>query len=296
MPGPVTAIAPQVIAKKAIRPLTLFLSEESITARLEKTRGFGSINQMQSLMMVSKNALQLALHDRLHVAGATNRGNVLGPLSFDNWDDREKTWNLKVKDKFMLFGRHGPRIPVGGPLSDDDVDDDDVRTASKAKPRDKEQEEPLLFHTVPHTAFEELIHSMDAVSVIALAGDGKAAISALERRLPFFGLAFTPEHAEWLTRRLEGLVFKRFQDPLSKLYQPGLVQLLGTRDTSAKPPAPHPDPAAPPMKRQRKGAAVAAAAAGPPAEGGPATTAEALLTRVKAMAAAAADDDADDDE
>ncbi len=88
-------------------------------------------------------------------------------------------------------------------------------------------EEPFLFHTVPHTLFEELIHSMDIVAMIGLGADGKAAMAALERRLPFFGLTFTPEHTMWLTKRLEGQVFKKYHDGTSKLSQPGLTLLLG---------------------------------------------------------------------
>lgn len=84
-----------------------------------------------------------------------------------------------------------------------------------------------MFHTVPHTIFDELIHGMDVTAVISLSADGKAASAALERRLPYFGLSFTPDHSAWLTKRLEGQVFRKMQDATSKLHQVGLTTLIG---------------------------------------------------------------------
>ena len=194
----------------------------------------------------------------------------------------------------MLFGRHGPRIPVGGPADDPaDIDDELAAAPAKHKPRDKDVEEPFMFHTVPMALFDELYHAVDAVAVLGLASDGKAAIAALERRIPFFGLSFTPDHSSWLTKRLESQVFKRFQDPQSKLYQAGLSLLLtGPPGTKAIPkPANQPSPKrsadvegagnrpTPPKK-----AKAATAATG--------STAQDHLARVRAMAMAATADDA----
>ena len=39
----------QVIAKKALRTVTLMVSEESLAVRVDKSRGFGCINQLQNL-------------------------------------------------------------------------------------------------------------------------------------------------------------------------------------------------------------------------------------------------------
>lgn len=219
-----------------MRQLTLLTSEASLASRLEKTRGYGSINQLQAMYMVTKGPLQLNPHDRLHVPGSTNRGNVLGPLSLDDYTDTDVTWCLKVKDKFTLFGRHGPRIAVGGPGGDDvgELLDDELAAAPvKSKPRDKESEEPFLFHSAPSLLFKELLHSVDGVAMIGLAGDGKAALAALELRLPFFGLTFTPEHTKWLIKRLEGQVFKRFHEPQSKLNKPALTKLLSSAGTTS---------------------------------------------------------------
>ena len=193
----------QAILRKASRPVTVLISEDSLTERLDKTRGLSSINHVQTLHMVSKSSLQLNVHERVYMAGASNRGNVIGPLAMDSLEGRDATWSMEVKDKFTLFGRHGPRIPVGGTPDEANVGDELAAMPTKNKPRDKESEEPLLFHAMPSRLFEELLHSVDAVAVIGLAGDGKLALAALERRLPFFGLTFTSEHTKWLTKRLE---------------------------------------------------------------------------------------------
>jgi hypothetical protein len=255
---------------------------------LDKNRGFGSINQMQNLHMVSKTAFHLNIHERLCCPQATNRGNVIGPVPMDSLDDTDKTWTLKVKDKFTLFGRHGPRIPVGGGVEGAvDVDDELASGHVKNKPRDKNIEEPFLFHSVPQALFNELCHSHDAIAVIGLAADGKAALAALERRLPFFGLTFTPEHTAWLTKRLEAQVFRRFQDPLSKLYQSGLTVILGKQPAppaeggGVKPKRAAADPPSgskPPKMQKTDGVAPTKAMA-----------ADDILSKVKALAAAATD-------
>lgn len=92
--------------------------------------------------------------------------------------------------------------------------------------RTQDTEEPFLFHTAPSRMFSELAHSMDIVAIIGLSADGKAAQTALERRLPFFGLSFTPAHSEWLLKRLEGKTFRMMQDPTNKLHQTGLVNVI----------------------------------------------------------------------
>ena len=227
----------QAILRKATRPVTVLISEDNLTERLGQTRGVCSINQLQTLHMVSKSSLQLNVHERVYMAGASNRGNVIGPLAMDSLENRDATWSMKVKDKFTLFGRHGPRIPVGGTPDEANVGDELAAMPTKNKPRDKESEEPLLFHAMPSRLFEELLHSVDAVAVIGLAGDGKLALAALERRLPFFGLTFTSEHTKWLTKRLEGQIFKRYQNPNSKLYQPSLTKIFAEGETPAAPAA-----------------------------------------------------------
>eukprot|EP00913_Durusdinium_trenchii_P024825 g23300.t1 len=53
---------PIPIAKKTVRQLSLMLSEKTIAQKMEKVRGYSSINQMQPLYVVSKLSLNLNLH------------------------------------------------------------------------------------------------------------------------------------------------------------------------------------------------------------------------------------------
>ena len=46
-------------------------------------------------------------------------------------------------------------------------------------------------------------------AMFALASDGKAALACLEKRLPFWGLTFTPSHTACLTAFLEKEVYSR---------------------------------------------------------------------------------------
>eukprot|EP00435_Cladocopium_sp_Y103_P015284 s2915_g3.t1 len=141
-------------------------------------------------------------------------------------------WQMKMKDKMVLLGKHGARIAVGG--KEDDKDDDNIDAseaeddemedcgAKGGKPRDKNDVEPFLFHSPPSALCEEIIQAVDPVAVVALAGDGRMAELCLERRIPFFGLGFTAEHCQALTARLEGRVFQKMQSDQSKLFAPAL--------------------------------------------------------------------------
>ena len=220
------------LTKKKPLHIQMHISEESLEDRYQRFRGFGCIPQMQGMYVFTKNTLKVNRHDRLYAPG-TNRGTVIGPLGCDALDDTLNTWVMKVKDKFVLYGRHGPRIPVGGSLELEQDEDAGLPAAGAEPPRDKESEEAFMYHTAPKKLFEELIHAFDAVAVISLAADGKAAMSALERGIPFFGWTMTPEHGMWLRERLKGVVFKKFQDPQSKLHKAGLTALLARCGTVA---------------------------------------------------------------
>ena len=222
-----------MIVKKTVRPVQLHINEKSIAAKLEKVRGFAALNQLQTLYHVTKTVLNLNPHDRIFAPGSTNRGNVIGPLALDDMADPNATWSMMFKDKLVLLGRHGPRIPVGGKVGeeareeDGDADEEagDAGSAADAK-REKTQVEPLLFHSPPMSLRVELMHALDSVCAFSLAGEGKTAMVAMERGHMCFLLAYTPEHAAWLKQRLQAIVFKKHQDPESKLHEPGLVTLM----------------------------------------------------------------------
>ena len=216
--------------KKQVRTWTAIMSESSITERLAKVRGFSSINQIQRIHLITRHGLQLNLHQRLHSNG-TNRGNSLGPFTASSWEQDSDAWMMKMKEKLVLLGKHGPRIMVGGKEDEDEIniegsDYEDDMEGSANNPRNKNDMEPFLYHAAPTPLLEELVAGLDPQAVICLAGDGRMAELCLERRIPYYGLAFTPEHVQSLTGRLEGRVFQKMQCDQSKLFSPQLKVIL----------------------------------------------------------------------
>ena len=216
----------KVIAKKHVRQVTLILAEDSLTKFGGAKTTYRSINQVQSWYQCTKNALQCNIHARLFTPGATNRGNVIGPLAKPSVENPIDNWIVSVADKFQIFGKHGPRIPVGGGIADPGGEDDEP--SEKAKTRNKTDEEPLLYHSVPSAALRELLHSVDAVACISLGGEGKMAFECIMNRIPYFGVCFTETHQERLLLRLEASVFAAMQDSESKFFQPALSKLISS--------------------------------------------------------------------
>ena len=287
------------ITKKNVRQVTLILAEDSLTNFGDKlgARGYRSISQVQSWYQCTKNALQLNIHARLFTPGATNRGNVIGPLAKPSHENPIDNWIVSVADKFQIFGKHGPRIPVGGGIADPGAEDDEP--TEKVKTRNKTDEEPLLYHNVPSAALRELLHSVDAVACISLAGEGKMAFECIMNRIPYFGVCFTETHMEKLSRRLEASVFAAMQDAESKFFQPALSKLLSSATQEGGSAGSEGAGGAQPQakKRQRKAGEAAGAAGGaqaaskkPKGEG-----AVDLMAAVRAMAKKAAGEEGVED-
>ena len=83
-----------------------------------------------------------------------------------------------------------------------------------------------MMHSPPFTMYEELLHAFDAKGLIALAGDGRAALACVERRLLFCGLTLSEPHTLALMAYLESRVFERVANCKSKLHVPALAALL----------------------------------------------------------------------
>ena len=141
---------------------------------------------------------------------------------------------MTVREKLLLLGKDGGRVKVGSKLQVDGDDggesESDVDMEQEKTRRTPATVEPLLFHSIPYQGFQELLHGFDAVGCISLAGDGRLAEACLERRIPFWGLAWTPQHVAALTKRLEARAFELMCSPESKLYQPGLHALISEQE------------------------------------------------------------------
>eukprot|EP00959_Pyramimonas_sp_CCMP1952_P117180 2449302-Pyramimonas_sp.AAC.1 len=62
----------------------------SLDARLGVRRGHSTVNQVEKAYVVSKHALDLSDHERLHYLGG-NRGNLVGPIVAPSWTG-EHVW------------------------------------------------------------------------------------------------------------------------------------------------------------------------------------------------------------
>lgn len=216
---------PIQVEKKKVKKLSVCFSEESLTARAQKVRGFNIMNfQVQTVLLVTKGALQLNPHDRLFCKGS-NRGNVIN-LDMPDLEMSEEVWRLKVKDKFQLLGNHGGKILVGGKVDSDDDMIEEKEEKDKVVKREKNDIEPMMYHACPASLHTELCHSMDAVAAISAGGDGRLASVCLERKIPFFGLTLTDDHSKALTAFLQKRVFQMSLDPSSNLYNAKLAAVI----------------------------------------------------------------------
>ena len=188
---------------KRVRVIHLALDESSLRDRMDKVRGFSSLNQMERLFLVCRDLLDLNEHDRLHWSGCTNRGNNIGPIAVAAAESDE-TWRMPVKAKKDIIGKNA-KILVGGPAEDDGGEAD-----AGSKPLRKAARsglEPVFFHAMPISTDEEWHHSYDLCAVISLTvGPGNDALTCVRNRKPFFGVTLTAEHSAALTKWLESQV------------------------------------------------------------------------------------------
>jgi hypothetical protein len=97
------------LLQKQKRVWTIVYEESSCQTHKDLVRGFTTINQVESLLIISATALKLSEHARLHCPG-TNRGNVIGPFT---WPNAEQQWKASVSKKKEIIGTDGI-ILVGG--------------------------------------------------------------------------------------------------------------------------------------------------------------------------------------
>ena len=99
--------------KKKVKSVSLLLSEASLAQNKAKVRG-QAIEQVQTLLQVTKTSPELNPHDRLHVQHSTNRGNAIGFMSSECWETSSHVWRVQQKVKLEMLGKHGAKVPVGG--------------------------------------------------------------------------------------------------------------------------------------------------------------------------------------
>jgi hypothetical protein len=208
------------------RTLTMVYSESSLMQRLERHRGFGPLHQTESLHMIGSEPMKYVKRDRMHFEGS-NKGQVLSPITAPDWQ-ADEVWKLSVKEKKLLFGKVG-RIAVGGPApggAADGVEEAD-EAGGNCRTRTGDTLEPVFFHAQPIEVDEELVHCFPLSAIIDLTGASPGlCMVAIRNRIPLFAFCFTTEHQNFLTERLERIVFEAMLVEGDKLYEPGLKELM----------------------------------------------------------------------
>ena len=93
---------------KSVSKLMLLFDEESLSERKELVRGVGSVDQLESVYLVSQTLLQLDKKPRLHFKGTTS-GNTIAPVVVPHHTDM---WQETYECKKLIFG--SARVAVGG--------------------------------------------------------------------------------------------------------------------------------------------------------------------------------------
>ena len=71
----------------------------------------------------------------------------------------------------------------------------------KAKPRDKDTREPVLFHARPGSFYDEVLSAILLAVVLDLClGDGALALSSYMKGICYTGLCFSDSHKKFLSQ------------------------------------------------------------------------------------------------
>ena len=209
---------------KVVREVHVFYDQKSLEARLDKVRGFLSLNQAEKFFFVTAKPLDLVERDRLHFEG-TNRGNCLGPVALPPFCDKT-VWKTSSTLKRDIIGKNGGKVLVGGGLPLSGVSAEEAKKLAEA-PKFPNQEEPVFYHAPPMCLGEEFMHSYDVRAAFSVtAGQGDLALTCLRNRRPFFGVCLTTAHKDALLARLEQQIWLAMQTTGDKLYEAGLAELV----------------------------------------------------------------------
>ena len=236
--------------EKTITRIHVMYDEASLVDRKEVVRGVATIDQTETVFLVSRMALQVDRKARVKYHGTT-AGSLLGPVAAPAF---ENIWQETVQDKKAIWG--SSRVAVGGRTEGYGAS---VGAPTEKKPKDPNALEPVCFHSKPEDLYEELVHTLGGSKVVRriidlTVGDGPLAHLAIRKRMTYLGFAATEVHAGKLGRHLQAKVYADFKTEGHDLYRSALASLLETIGEEAEPEEPNndPDPAKPKPKPKGK--------------------------------------------
>ena len=224
--------------EKTITRIHIMYDEASLVDRKEIVRGVATIDQTETVFLVSRMALQVDRKARVKYHGTT-AGSLLGPVAAPAF---ENIWQETVQDKKAIWG--SSRVAVGGRTEGYGVS---VGSPAKGGPKDPNALEPVCFHSKPEDLYEELVHTLGGSKVVRriidlTVGDGPLAHLAIRKRMTYLGFAATEVHAGKLGRHLQAKVYADFKTEGHDLYRSALASLLETIGEEAETEEPNNDP------------------------------------------------------
>jgi len=208
--------------EKTVARLMLAYDEGSLSDRKERTRGFATVDQLETVYIVTKAGLQAEKRDRLKFQG-TSAGSLLGPVVLPT---HACLWNETFARKKDLLGP--ARVAVGGRTPGSGVDVGEKGVVTKREPDDME---PVFFHSKGEDVYAELLHMLGGRRFIKCVidltvGDGSMAHLCAVQKIPFIGYGFTDFHVTFLRKHTEVLVWKDFKEEGHRNYKPSLAAII----------------------------------------------------------------------
>ena len=204
------------IMKKVVQKIGIGYTEESLSARRDQVRGFGTVEQTETVYVITGSALKVEKRNRLHFKGTT-AGSWIFPVAMPPYEEQ---WQLPFSAKKELFGEG--RVAVGGKTEGG---------TAKIKPRLDSDVEPVFYRYQGYEIMSELLHNLGGSKDIDLivdltAGVGDLACLAVERRMVYFGWAFTEFHVKALRQELQRRFMVSFAEEGHALYVPAFATLV----------------------------------------------------------------------
>jgi hypothetical protein len=180
---------------KSVKTFILWRDEDSLMQRQLRVRGsIGTYRQEERLHITSASIPALKPMKFGSFRGSI-AGSMMGPIILPPMNSM---WSLHWPQKKGLFTAAN-LIPVGGRAGpDDELPEED--SLPKAKPRDKDTREPVLFHALPGSFYDEVLSAIPLAGFLDLCpSDGALALSSYKKGICYTGLCFSDFYKQFLS-------------------------------------------------------------------------------------------------
>ncbi len=220
----------------------ILLSEDGLKERRSRVRGVGALKQLTGLHAFMHAETSIPERSRCVYAGS-NLGDVMGPVSFEKWED---SWKLTPDSKKVLYGDN--RRAVGGrnPGDDGEEEEDDDEPEVDEQPDDAERPvfqlenkckvEPVFWWSFPSLYYKEVKHTYYARRIVDMSpGAGNFLIATWDDTppTPYIGVCFGEDHQKMLMEHLVDEYLKKMSVQNSPTYNRDYVAFLNIGQAQA---------------------------------------------------------------